>query len=72
LQHKQLQPQGAPNAGPPTSSVVVVNGQTKLNECFDKIRQEFDILAQDANVIHNQKDEADAGRMFILFLIAYI
>jgi hypothetical protein len=63
-QHKQLQPQGAPNAGPPASSVSVASGQSRLNDCFDTIRQEFEALAQDANLIRNQKDEADAGRTF--------
>lgn len=40
----------------------MANGQTRLNDCFDTIRQEFEALAQDASLIRNQKEEADAGR----------
>lgn len=64
-QHKQLQPQGAPNQPVQQSAVGLSSGHARLNDSFDTIRQEFDIILQDASILRSAKEEADAGREFL-------
>jgi len=61
-QHKQLQPQGAPNQPVQQSAVGLSSGHARLNDSFDAIRQEFDAILQDASILRSAKEEADAGR----------
>ena len=53
-QHRNLQPTG-PSAqpGPPPQS------QSRLNEAFDIIRQEHDLLINDMNIVRSQRDELE-------------
>ncbi|THH15316.1 hypothetical protein EW146_g5150, partial [Bondarzewia mesenterica] len=51
--HRSLQPTGPPSQGPSSQQ----QPQTRLNDCFDTIRQEFDVLSQDLNVLRSQRDD---------------
>ncbi|KAG9221851.1 hypothetical protein CCMSSC00406_0005676 [Pleurotus cornucopiae] len=51
-QHRSLQPTGPPVPGPSQS-----HSQARLNESFDVIRQEFDLLAQEMGTIRAQRDD---------------
>lgn len=60
-QHRNLQPTGGAGAGvgvPPP--VVAGTSMTRINDAFDGIRQEFDILASDLGVVRAQRDEYEA------------
>ncbi|KAJ7599070.1 WD40-repeat-containing domain protein [Mycena floridula] len=50
--HRSLQPSGPPASGPSSHT-----GLTRLNDSFESIRQEFDILASDLGVARAQRDE---------------
>ncbi|OBZ67388.1 hypothetical protein A0H81_12529 [Grifola frondosa] len=50
--HKHLQPTGAATQGPSLQQ-----HHARLNDCFDTIRQEFDVVAQELNLIRGQRDE---------------
>ncbi|CCL98754.1 uncharacterized protein FIBRA_00759 [Fibroporia radiculosa] len=53
--HKHLQPTGASTQGPSQQQ----HSQARLNDCFDTIRQEFEILAQEVNHSRGQRDDLD-------------
>lgn len=50
-QHRTLQPQGTQQ--PPNSA--------RLADSLDSIRQEFDAISQDANLIRSQRDELETS-----------
>ncbi|KAI0066995.1 WD40 repeat-like protein [Artomyces pyxidatus] len=50
--HRSLQPTGPPAQGPSQQQ-----SQARLNECFETIRQEFDVLSQDIVLLRNQRDD---------------
>ncbi|GBE83764.1 hypothetical protein SCP_0508200 [Sparassis crispa] len=53
--HKHLQPTGASTQGPSQQQ----HTQARLNECFDTIRAEFDVVAQELGVLRGQRDDLD-------------
>lgn len=57
-QHRSLQPSGPPVPGPSSHASL-----TRLNDSFEGIRQEFDILASDLGVVRAQRDEYEAKRL---------
>ncbi|KAH7912373.1 WD40-repeat-containing domain protein [Hygrophoropsis aurantiaca] len=52
--HRSLQPSGPPAQGPSQHS------HARLNEAFDSIRQEFDVLTSDLSLLRNQRDEYES------------
>ncbi|KAN0084162.1 WD40-repeat-containing domain protein [Tylopilus felleus] len=52
--HRSLQPTGPPAQGPSQHTHV------RLNEAFDTIRQEFDVLSSDLGLLRNQRDEYES------------
>ncbi|KIM91688.1 hypothetical protein PILCRDRAFT_57890 [Piloderma croceum F 1598] len=54
-QHRSLQPTGPPAQGPSQQ-----NSHARLNDSFETIRQEFDLLASDLNVLRGQRDEYES------------
>jgi hypothetical protein len=54
-QHRSLQPTGPPTQGPSQQ-----HSHARLNESFEAIRQEFDILTSDIAVLRNQRDDYDS------------
>ncbi|KAG6377403.1 WD40-repeat-containing domain protein [Boletus reticuloceps] len=52
--HRSLQPTGPPAQGPSQHTHV------RLNEAFDTIRQEFDVLTSDLGLLRNQRDEYES------------
>jgi glucose repression regulatory protein TUP1 len=54
IQHRNLQPTVPPAQGPSQQP-----SHTRLSECFDIIRSEFDVLSQDIVHLRNQRDEFD-------------
>src|SRR6266851_6238503 len=54
IQHRSLQPTVPPTQGPSQQP-----SHTRLSECFDIIRSEFDVLSQDIVHLRNQRDEFD-------------
>ncbi|KAH8996706.1 WD40-repeat-containing domain protein [Lactarius akahatsu] len=52
--HRSLQPTVPPTQGPAQQP-----SHTRLSECFDMIRSEFDVLTQDIVHLRNQRDEFD-------------
>ncbi|KAF9023341.1 WD40 repeat-like protein [Hymenopellis radicata] len=54
--HRSLQPSGPPAAGPSQPH----NPHTRLSESFEVIKQEFDQLATDLNVMRKQRDEYES------------
>ncbi|PCH39459.1 WD40 repeat-like protein [Wolfiporia cocos MD-104 SS10] len=53
--HKHLQPTGAGTQGPSQAQ----HSHARLNDCFDTIRQEFDLLAQELTILRGQRDDLD-------------
>ncbi|KIJ62150.1 hypothetical protein HYDPIDRAFT_30699 [Hydnomerulius pinastri MD-312] len=53
-QHRSLQPTGPPAQGPSQHT------HARLNEAFDTIRQEFDVLTSDLGLLRNQRDEYES------------
>lgn len=63
IQHRNLQPTVPPAQGPSQQP-----SHTRLSECFDIIRSEFDVLSQDIVHLRNQRDEFDTkGSSFNTF-----
>lgn len=56
--HKHLQPAGASSQGGPSQQPQY--NHAKLNDCFEVIRNEFDILAQEMGVSRSQRDDFDS------------
>jgi hypothetical protein len=54
IQHRSLQPTVPPTQGPSQPP-----SHTRLSECLDTIRSEFDVLSQDIVHLRNQRDEFD-------------
>jgi hypothetical protein len=54
IQHRSLQPTVPPTQGPSQQP-----SHTRLSECLDTIRSEFDVLSQDIVHLRNQRDEFD-------------
>ena len=53
-QHRNLQPTGPPaQPGPPPQT------QSRLNEAFDIIRQEHDLLISEMTIVRSQRDELE-------------
>ncbi|KAH0826662.1 WD40-repeat-containing domain protein [Lanmaoa asiatica] len=52
--HRSLQPTGPPAQGPNQHT------HARLNEAFDTIRQEFDVLTSDLGLLRNQRDEYES------------
>ncbi|KZP33845.1 WD40 repeat-like protein [Athelia psychrophila] len=50
--HRSLQPTGPPASGPSTQ-----HSHARLGDSFEAIRQEFDILSSDLNVLRGQRDD---------------
>jgi hypothetical protein len=54
IQHRSLQPTVPPTQGPSQQP-----SHSRLAECLDTIRSEFDVLSQDIVHLRNQRDEFD-------------
>ena len=54
-QHRSLQPTGPPTQGPSQQ-----HSHPRLNESFDAIRQEFDAIASDMNLVRGQRDDFES------------
>lgn len=54
-QHRSLQPSGPPQQGGSSQ-----HSHNRLNDSFDAIRQEFDILASDMTAIRRERDEYES------------
>ncbi|KAF9225758.1 WD40 repeat-like protein [Gyrodon lividus] len=52
--HRSLQPTGPPAQGPSQHT------HARVNEAFDTIRQEFDVLTSDLGLLRNQRDEYES------------
>ncbi len=65
LQHRSLQPSG-PSAPGPSQPI----NPNRLNESFEVIRQEFDLLASELGVARTQRDEFESKGTFHFFLPA--
>ncbi|KAF9237359.1 WD40-repeat-containing domain protein [Melanogaster broomeanus] len=52
--HRSLQPTGPPTQGPSQHT------HARVNEAFDTIRQEFDVLTSDLGLLRNQRDEYES------------
>ncbi|KAL4067061.1 WD40-repeat-containing domain protein [Scleroderma yunnanense] len=52
--HRSLQPTGPPTQGPSQHS------HARLNEAFDSVRQEFDVITSDMGLLRNQRDEYES------------
>ncbi|KAH7886978.1 WD40-repeat-containing domain protein [Phlebopus sp. FC_14] len=52
--HRSLQPTGPPAQGPSSHT------HARLNEGFESIRQEFDVLTTDLSLLRNQRDEYES------------
>ena len=62
-QHRTLQPTGPPSQGPSQPHT-----HPRLNEGFDIIRQEFDVLSADINVLRGQRDDYESKGSVLKFL----
>lgn len=60
IQHRSLQPTVPPTQGPAQQP-----SHTRLSECFEIIRSEFDVLTQDIGHLRNQRDEFDTKGSFL-------
>jgi len=58
IQHRSLQPTVPPTQGPSQQP-----SHSRLAECLDTIRSEFDVLSQDIVHLRNQRDEFDTKGM---------
>ena len=54
-QHRTLQPTAQPSQGSSQQQ-----SQARLNECFETIRQEFDGLSQEFNLLRGQRDDFES------------
>lgn len=54
-QHRTLQPTGPPTQGPSQQ-----HSHARLNESFESIRQEFDVLTSDLGVLRSQRDDYES------------
>ena len=63
-QHRSLQPTGPPAQGPAQHTHV------RLNEAFDTVRQEFDVLTSDLGLLRNQRDEYESKGTHICFYVS--